>query len=430
MSAKRRNTFLIIVIVIILACIIAILPPVRERLIWQVDRLWTRAYYLINPPEKEVFIPNTPETAISLEITPTIPATFTSTPTLTPLPEVDTPTPVPTRTPLPQLVSLSGVEYVDQHGLFNYCAPANLVMALTYWGWEGDRVDIGQVLKPYPEDFNVMLYEMADYVEQETALNAILRSGGTIEQVKILVAGGFPVLLETGRYILDLTGKVSWMGHYTVVTGYDDETQEFITQDSYYTPDYPITYDELMVQWRAFNYAFLVVYHPDQQTRLVELLGEYVDEEGSNRIAYDIATNEVWSLDGVDRLFAWFNRGTSMIALQDYRGAAESYDEAFLVNAGLPENERPWRMMWYQTGPYFAYYNTGRFQDVIDLADFTLDNARLKILEESYIWRARAHAALGNIDEAHADLCSSLQYHEGFKPALQELQNLGLPDCP
>lgn len=430
MSAKRRNTFLIILIVVILACIIAILPPVRERLLWRADRLWTQAFYLINPPEKEVFIPNTPEAAESPMSTHTITATIVNSPTPTPLPEADTPTPVPTRTPLPQLVSLSGVEYVDQHGLFNYCAPANLAMALSYWDWDVDRVDIGQILKPYPEDFNVMLYEMVDYVENETELYAIMRSGGTIEQLKILVAGGFPVLLETGRYILDLTGKVSWMGHYTVVTGYDDGTQEFNTQDSFYTPDYPITYDELVIQWRAFNYAFLVVYHPDQGGRLFELLGDYADDEGSNRIAYEIATNEIWSLEGVDRYFAWFNRGTSMIALQDYRGAAESYDEAFLVNAGLPESERPWRMMWYQTGPYFAYYNTGRYQDVIDLATFTLDNARLKILEESFIWRARGYAALGDIDEAHDDLCSSLKYHEGFEPALQELQNLGLPDCP
>ncbi|MCJ7621908.1 MAG: C39 family peptidase [Anaerolineaceae bacterium] len=430
MSTKRRNTFLIIVIVVILACIIAALPPVRERLLWRADRLWTQAFYLINPPEKEAFIPNTPETDVSPMSTATITATIVNTPSPTPLPEVDTPTPIPTATPLPQLVELSGVEYVDQHGLFNYCAPANLVMALTYWGWEGDRVDIGQILKPYPEDFNVMLYEMVDYVQDETNLNAILRSGGTIEQLKILVAGGFPVLLETGRHIVDLSGKLSWMGHYTVLTGYNDETQEFITQDSYYTADYPITYDELLIQWRAFNFAFLIVYPPDQQGRLFELLGDYADEEQSNRIAYDIATNEIWSQEDVDKLFAWFNRGTSMIALKDYRGAAESFDEAFLINAGLPESERPWRMMWYQTGPYFAYYNTGRYQDVIDLADFTLDKARLKILEESYIWRARAYAALGNLDEAHADLCSSLKYHQGFEPALQELQNLGLSDCP
>ena len=64
------------------------------------------------------------------------------------------------------------------------------------------------------------------------------------------------------------------------------------------------------------------------------------------------------------------------------------------------------------------------------LADFTLDNARLKILEETYVWRGRAYAALGDMEKAQEDFCASLTYHEGFEPALLEIQRLGLPDCP
>ena len=75
-------------------------------------------------------------------------------------------------TMLSEKVTLDGVRYIDQHGLFNYCAPANLAMELSYWGWSGDRTDIGPVIKPYSEDFNVMLYEMADYVNEYTDLSA------------------------------------------------------------------------------------------------------------------------------------------------------------------------------------------------------------------------------------------------------------------
>ena len=32
------------------------------------------------------------------------------------------------------------------------------------------------------------------------------------------------------------------------------------------------------------------------------------------------------------------------------------------------------RMMWYQTGPYFAYYYSARYQDVINLANTTLND--------------------------------------------------------
>jgi tetratricopeptide (TPR) repeat protein len=346
------------------------------------------------------------------------------------LPEEDTPTPKPTPTPLPDKVVLSGVRYIDQHGLFNYCAPANLAMELSYWGWSGDRTDIGPVIKPYPEDFNVMLYEMADYVNQNTDLSAILRNGGTLDLLKTLIAGKFPVLIETGRYMVDVTGKLSWMGHYTVVTAYDDALQEVITQDSYYEPDYALAYADLVEEWRPFNYSFLVVYPPDKEQALFDLRGDYADEEQSNRIAYNNATGEIWSLSGVQQYFAWFNRGTSMVALKDYYGAAESYDQAFLVYESLPESDRPYRMMWYQTGPYFAYYTTGRYQDVIDLANQTFDTARLKILEESYVWRGRAEAALGDMAAAKEDLCASLTYHENFPPALQEIERLGFSDCP
>lgn len=55
--------------------------------------------------------------------------------------------------------------------------------------------------------------------------------------------------------------------------------------------------------------------------------------------------------------FAWFNVGTNLTALGRHDEAAAAYDQARL--AGLP-----WRMLWYQFGPYRAYYETGRYEDV------------------------------------------------------------------
>ena len=80
-------------------------------------------------------------------------------------------------TPLPPAANAAGVKYIGQHGLFNYCAPANLAMALSPWGWEGDRMDIGSVIKPFEKDKNVMPYEMADYVQNQTNLGAWFDTG-------------------------------------------------------------------------------------------------------------------------------------------------------------------------------------------------------------------------------------------------------------
>jgi hypothetical protein len=432
LRTRRRNIFLAIILLVSISFFIAVLPPVRERIVWRLDQWYTQLFYRLNPPEEVVFIPhtstpggNSPGTA-----TPTLTLVPSSTPTEL-IPQ-DTPTPTITPTPLPSSAALSGVRYIDQHGLYNYCAPANLAMELSYWGWSGVRTDIGPVVKPFEEDFNVMPYELADYVTNQTEYNVILRSGGTLDLAKSLIAGGFPVLIEKGAYIRDLNGRVTWMGHYNVITGYDDAAQEVIVQDSYFTADYHIAYDELIDEWRSFNYIFLIVYPADQEERLFALLGDYANEDSSYRMGYDIASNEVYALEGVKQYFAWFNRGTNMVALKDYYGAAESYDQAFLAYAGLSEDVRPFRILWYETGPYAAYYYTGRYQDVIDLATTTLDAARKPYLEESFVWRARAELALGDTAGAVNDFCTSLDYHPGFVPGLDGLQTMGLSeaDCP
>ena len=83
-------------------------------------------------------------------------------------------------------------------------------------------------------------------------------------------------------------------------------------------------------------------------------------------------------------------------------------------------------MMWYQTGPYWAYYYTGRYGDVLKLSTTTLDAMSEPVLEESYYWRALAREASGDTKGAIEDLRSSLEYHPGFEPALTQLQQLGI----
>jgi hypothetical protein len=86
--------------------------------------------------------------------------------------------------------------------------------------------------------------------------------------------------------------------------------------------------------------------------------------------------------------------------------------------------------MWYQTGPYFAYYYTGRYLDVVNLATQTLDASSEPILEESFYWRARALAALGDSEAAIKDLQQCLVVHEGFTPCEEELRKLGVEPNP
>ncbi len=161
--------------------------------------------------------------------------------------------------PLPAVVNLPGVKYVDQFDRWNYCAPANLTMALNFWGWKGNRDDVAKAVKPGENDpsknfidrgksdKNVMPYELVDFVNNETDYRALTRYGGDSQMLKTLLASGFPVIAEKGIYEDDTTGRTSWMGHYQFVTGYDDVKKYFLVQDTYLKgPNYHVSYNDFM----------------------------------------------------------------------------------------------------------------------------------------------------------------------------------------
>ncbi|RPI85468.1 MAG: hypothetical protein EHM41_10830 [Chloroflexi bacterium] len=436
----------ILLVILILLCMVSVglyyLPPIHSRLAWRIDDLRARVREVFSPPESIEFISSEAMAEANPSALPV--STTTPIPTNTPVPTQtapeDTPlptfTPTLTPTPLPASISLTSdtFRYMHQHGAYNYCAPATLGMALSFWGWEGDRTDTGKVVKPYPKDLNVMPYEMEDFAETQARLGAITRVGGDSDLIKRLVAAGLPVLVEKGVYFRDLSGVVSWMGHYQLVTGYDDGKGIFITQDSYVEPgeNHPEPYDTFLSNWRSFNYTYIVLYPPEREAEVLAVLGPHADETYNLQYAANLASEEVYSgLTGVDLLFAWYNRGTNLVKLQDYGGAATAYDQAFSIYNTLPEDKsvRPYRILWYQTGPYYAYYYTGRYYTVIDLADSSLEAVFYDDTspEESLYWRGMAKLALGDNSGAIADFRESIDpYHPGFEPSVYQLTQLGV----
>jgi len=401
------------------------LPPVQERLGWRISEARAQLWYALFPPEESVFTPD--PTLVEMVRQTLTAAAPTPAPTSTPQPEAPptaTPSPSATRPPLPVSIELAGVDHEYQQ--WNNCGPATLAMGLSFWDWPGDQRPIADYTKPNPRDKNVMPYELADFVNSQTDLRALTRDGGDLELLKRLIASGFPVIVEKG---FEGYGFEGWMGHYALVTGYDDARQRVNTQDSYIGDDFPFPYDDLVKYWRNFNYVYVVIYPPEREAELSALLGSQADEGAANAAAAQRASDEIFQLTGRDQLFAWFNRGTSLVALQDYAGAAAAFDEAFRIDAELlttdPES-RPYRIMWYQTGPYKAYFYSGRYNEVINLATHTLANMSEPVLEESYYWRGLAREAVGDVPGAIEDLRAALNMHPGFTPALEQLRRLGV----
>ena len=417
---KFSKSILIFLIVFILGIpAIYSLPAVQERVGWRVAELVARIKYAVSPPEEVIFVPEGDAISPTKTVVQSTPLPTNSTPdALSNLPQ---PTPTQTLTPIPKSISLTGVQH--EYQTWNNCGPATLAMALSYWKWDGNQRIIADFTKPNPRDKNVTPYELTAYVEEKTQLQTILRVGGEIELLKRFLAAGFPVIIEKGFEGRDFDG---WMGHYVLVTGYSDSDQQFTFQDSYYGPDQVMGYEDFESFWRAFNFTYIVVYPSESKDEVMEILGFQADEDFNYRHAAQKASDEIYTLNGRDQFFAWFNRGANLVSLQDFAGAASAYDEAFAIYPDIPEKKRPWRMMWYQTGPYWAYYYSGRYQDVIELAGTTLDAMSEPVLEESYYWRALSREALGDTQGAVKDLRSALKFHPGFEPALTRLEQLGI----
>lgn len=407
------------------------IPFIEQKLSWRLDELRTRVKYLLSPPEEALFLPEEQhqlETIVQATfeaLTPTITATMD--PTNVPA----TPVPTPSPTPLPESVTLAGVKYEDQHNRWNYCGPANLSMALTFWDWSGNRDDVGLYVKPGDKDKNVLPLEMVDFVDTQTnGLGILLRNGGGIQVLKQLLNAGFPVLVEKGYYEIDYTGTLGWLGHYQFVTGYDDIEGVLIVQDTYIPDgkDHRTSYEEFLTGWQSFNYLFMVVYPIDSYDQLSAALGTWSDPVWANQHALQLAIGETQTNTDLDEFFAWFNKGSSHVALQEYVDAAYAYDYAFMLYANLGQEEvmRPYRIMWYATGPYWAYYYSGRYQDVINLANTTLfETISEPVLEESFYWRGWAREAQGDLYGAISDWKTALELHPDWDPARYQLERVG-----
>jgi hypothetical protein len=427
---------------LLLACLLAggvyFLPPVHDRLAWRVNNLRVAALRLLTPPEKVTFLPKEQPASVPtalLALAPSqVPTSTQPRPTDQPaasptLPPSESVPPAPTEPPsvaptaIPDKVTLEGLRYQAQ--TFNNCGPANLAMALSYWGWTGDQGDTRHFLRPnFPkiDDKNVMPEEMVNFVETQTDLKALRRVGGDAELLKRLIAAGFPVLIEKGHQ----PPKDWWMGHYLVINAYNDGKQRFTGQDSLISADDPLPYDELEPWWRDFNYVYIVIFPPERENEVLSLLGPQADEQANYQYAAEKARQEIPALAGRDQYFAWFNLGTNLVALKDYAGAAAAYDQAFAINASLPEKQRLYRMLWYQTGPYEAYFYAGRYQDLLDLGNATLAWVGEPVLEETFYWLGRGREALGDIDKAVYDYTKAVEINPRSTPAQDELNRLGV----
>lgn len=434
-------SFVLIAALALIGWIVWTMPAVQDRLAPRLANLEESWRDLVYGPQPAAL----PTVAVSLAAPPTFApqvtatsaaaqatdAVVTPTPAATALPTA-TPAPTLTLAPIPASVTLLGARYEPQ--LFNNCGPATLTAALVYWGWRGAEEDslkwygngvdvrwqrdIAAVIKPGAKDKNVSPEELIAFVTERAGLNALLRFGGTLDRLKRLIAAGYPVIIERG-FPEDEHGQEGkgWEGHYGLLTGYDDATGVFITQDSYIGANYRRAYDLIERDWRAFGYLYIVIYPAGGEAEVLGLLGSDADAETNLANALATAQDDAQDLTDREQLaLAWHNIGVLLFRQGRDADAVVAFDHARSYDT-LPR-----RLLWYRHDMYAAYFATGRYQDVIDLADLMLQSPGL---EESYYWRARARDALGDREDAVADLRGALVEHPRWTQALDQLDAWG-----
>jgi tetratricopeptide (TPR) repeat protein len=114
--------------------------------------------------------------------------------------------------------------------------------------------------------------------------------------------------------------------------------------------------------------------------------------------------------------FAWFNVGSSLVALGARAEAVPAFDRARTLRL-------PWRMLWYQFAIFEAYLSEGRPGDVLTLTAANLQQA--SDLEESHYFRGRALEAQGQTAAARSSYAAAIRANPKYAPANHALAMLG-----
>lgn len=403
MSKKFIGTLAILALALIIAALLLYqIPAVNRRLSWRLDIAMTYLRGVIHPAEA---VP-TPRTRLATEphSSSTPPPTRTPTATVTPSPNpaetsLPTATLTPSSTPIPERVILPRPAWEKQD--WNNCGPATLSMYLNYYGWGGDQFSVSTVLKPTRNDRNVNIEELAHYARNYAGwLETQYRVNGDVDLLREFIAAEIPVMIESSFFFQGgyWPNDDLWAAHYLLVTGYDAEADTFTVQNSFYGPDEILDSETLDSYWQPFNRVYMLIYLPEQEATVKTILDSAWDEEQNRQQALEKAAAEI-EVDSEDA-YAWFNLGTNLLYFERYEEAADAYDQARTI--GLPQ-----RMTRYQFGPFFAYFHSGRIDELLTLTEYTLE--RTPNSEEALLWHGWALYRQGNILGAINDFRTALE---------------------
>ena len=246
---------------------------------------------------------------------------------------------------------------------FNNCGPATLSMMLSWYGQDVGQKELGDAMRPFqnPEgdndDKTIFTYEFVEWA-RVYGLESIGKVNGDIELLKTFTANGIPVVVKTWLHVDDD------IGHFRIVRGFDESKQVIIQDDSYEGPNKKISYFDFLSMWQPFNYAYIIIYTPEQKDLVEVIIGEELNEKIAWQNALIRAQKEA-ELDA-DNVYPPFNMSASYFHLGEFQKSVEAFEK---VESSLPR-----RMLWYQIEPIQAYKELGDYNRVFQITDNIIKN--------------------------------------------------------
>jgi len=407
---SRRVRFLLVSFagILLLGILFYQIPAVKLAVDWRVEKFTLYVKNSVNPPGP---VPTAlPATRL--------PATQTPRATPTPVAAPDSsPTPTATPEPLPPQAALTPPTWEQQTP--NNCGPNTLAFALRMYGWQGTQDEIAAQIKPVNGDRNVNPDELIWYVRNNAGwLNMEYRVAGDIQLLKRLLAHRYPVIVESVTSLdpNDALGPTDdlWAAHYLLLTGYDDVAQTFSIMDSYHENNKSVSYRQLEEEWKPFNYVYMFLYLPQEESEIQSILGADWDADFNRQRALELSQSQTEA--NPKDAYAWFNAGSNLVYFERYEEAALAFDQS-------REIRLPLRMFRYQFSPFIAYFQSNRIDDLLALTNYALGVTEKS--EETWLWHGWGLYRKGDLQGAIADWRKALDIHPGYDDALYALTFVG-----
>jgi len=319
------------------------------------------------------------------------------------------PTPTPILGPIPERSLIENDYHIFQS--FNNCGPAALSMALSYYGIRASQAELGRTLRPYQipggdnDDKSVTLEELSEKAN-EYGLLPYHRPAGTTETIQRFLATGIPVITRT------LLQEDDDIGHFRVIKGYDDQTNEFIQDDSLQGKNLRFSYDDYRALWKPYNYEYLVLVPKEKQAIAEKILGENLDETKAWEHALILAREEQKRSDS---FYPVLNESIALYHLGRYEEATGRFEAV--------ESRLPIRTLWYQIEPILAYQKLKNYDRVFAITSGILTNQN-RAFSELYYIRGQILEEQGRQFDAKNEYEKALLYKANFQPAISELAKI------